>query len=218
VKSTLWRFSMQICHILIRGTILISVVASLKLWTLFPLVLWFLISLATANCVLKTDRIKEVFTACAGIFAPTAFISRHTLSRRTKRGPEIWKTYARCNAVLFFLFTSLGFAILATLVLFVHQTGLALFPPSLLPSSCDNIPYLFFKGGKGNQTECPENGYIEDYEAMINGTVVEQIFTEIKGALPEDLRHNFECQKWWFLYNSFLIVFALLDVIFVWIE
>ena len=30
---------------------------------------------------------------------------------------------------------------------------LALFPPSLLPSSCDNIPYLFFKGGKENQTE-----------------------------------------------------------------
>ena len=66
--------------------------------------------------------------------------------------------------------------------------------------------------------QCPENGYIEDYEAMINGTLVEQMFTEIKGALPEDLRGNFECQKWWFLYHSFLIVFAFVDVIFVWIE
>ena len=51
---------------------------------------------------------------------------------------------------------------------------------------------------KMSSLQCPENGYIEDYEAMINGTLVEQIFTEIKGALSEDLRHNFECQKWWF--------------------
>jgi len=83
---------------------------------------------------------------------------------------------------------------------------------------CDNIPYLFFKERRENQTECPENGYIEDYEAMINGTLVEQMFTEIKGALSEDLRGNFECQKWWFFYHPFLFVFALLDVIFVWIE
>ena len=71
---------------------------------------------------------------------------------------------------------------------------------------------------KMSSLQCPENGYIEDYEAMINGTLVEQMFTEIKGALTEDLRRNFECQKWWFFYHPFLFVFALLDVIFVWIE
>merc|ERR1712212_777341 len=107
VKATLWRFSMQICHIIIRGPILVSVVASLKLWTLIPLVLWGLINLATAKCFLKTDWNKEIYTACAGILAPTAFISRHTLKRRKRSGPNIWRSYTRCNAVLFFFFTTI---------------------------------------------------------------------------------------------------------------
>jgi len=148
VKATLWRFSMQICHIIIRGPILLAVVAILKIGTLVYLFLWVLINWATAKWLLKTDWNKEIYAACAGILAPTAFISRHTLKQRKRSGPNIWKCYTRCNAVLFFLFTTivcldLFFGALIRGVVMewswfwpwsnnTHRTGTTVFPDTML--------------------------------------------------------------------------------------
>ena len=63
---------------------------------------------ATSSLIIRTSIIVNKRNSFPGIFAPTAFISRHTLSRRTKRGPEIWKTYTRFHLQFNFIWSIVG--------------------------------------------------------------------------------------------------------------
>ena len=66
--------------------------------------------------------------------------------------------------------------------------------------------------------QCSDDGDIAYLEASTNGTFVEQLLMEIGDALSEDLRPHFLKQMWWFFYQSFLVVFAAVDVFLVWFE
>ena len=73
------RLFLNLLHIACRGTVLALLAAYLHYLSLAFIGLMVVTNLGLASCLLKTDGSKHLWTACAGILLPNAFISRDTV-------------------------------------------------------------------------------------------------------------------------------------------
>ena len=73
------RLFLNLLHIVCRGTVLALLAAYLHYLSLAFIGLMVVTNLGLASCLIKTDGSKHLWTACAGILLPNAFISRDTV-------------------------------------------------------------------------------------------------------------------------------------------
>ena len=73
------RLFLNLLHIACRGTVLALLAAYLHYLSLAFMVAMVVTNLGLASCLLRTDGSKHLWTACAGILLPNAFISRDTV-------------------------------------------------------------------------------------------------------------------------------------------
>jgi len=194
---------LNVTHILIQGFIVALMGAYLKAWSLVPGTLWILLNWAAAKCCLKTHWNKEVYTALAGLLAPTAFISRHTISKRHTKATTMWRRYSRWNAVIFFIMVVLGviftdFLLLDNLILGIELHNI----------DCNHLPFLSYDA----KLQCPANSTMPDLDTMTKGGHLGDIADYLTANIPEAAPH-----KWWFIFNPVLVVLALINTLIVFI-
>ena len=119
-----------------RGTVLALLAAYLHYLSLAFIGLMILTNLGLASCLLRTDGSKHLWTACAGVLLPNAFISRDTveiIGRQKTR--ELFRRFYKVNSLVFLLVMGVG--ALVTCLCLITLTDFIQF-------NCNNLPFLSY--------------------------------------------------------------------------
>ena len=130
------RLFLNLLHIVCRGTVLALLAAYLHYLILAFIGLMILTNLGLASCLLRTDGSKHLWTACAGVLLPNAFISRDTvevIGRQKTR--ELFREFYKLNSLVFLLVMGVG--ALVTCLCLITLTDFIQF-------NCTNLPFLSY--------------------------------------------------------------------------
>lgn len=142
------RLFLNLLHIACRGTVLALLAAYLHYLSLAFIGLMILTNLGLASCLLRTDGSKHLWTACAGVLLPNAFISRDTvevIGRQKTR--ELFRRFYKVNSLVFLLVMGVG--ALVTCLCLITLTDFIQF-------NCTNLPFLSYDPVKN----CPDESLL----------------------------------------------------------